>query len=1038
MYKETRSIKAVKTYRILSSVSYTIQYMTSFEHLIYRNTGEVSLRFRNHMDRSVGTVMQRNEHLRRQRIERNWRQQDLADLLGTTVTTIQRWERGHQQPSAYYRVKLCTLFGLDAQELGLVETFASPPERTEVTEIENTLPEEISLWTVPYARNPHFTGRDDLLQQLGQVFSSENPGQPMSIQQAALTQTQAITGLGGIGKTQIAIEYAYRARMQGRYRHTMWISAGSSETILTSFVELARLYMPTLVEKEGTNQRNIVGTLLRWLEQCMQPWLLIFDNADDLSLVQPYLPRWGNGCMLITTRAHAVGAFASSLEVDSMGVMEATHLLLRRAHRFSTNSPEELDEAIMLVNALAQFPLAIDQAGAYIEETGCTLSTYLQLYQRYRHALLARRGGQATGYPESVVTTWSLSFAQVERTNPAAAELLQLCAFLAPDHIPEELLTEGAPYWPARLREAVTNPLSFNQVLETLLAFSLVKRLSEDRMLSLHRLVQIVQLERMEAEVHLTWAQRLVRAMHAIFPQDTQDVATWPRCQRYLEQVEACDVLIERHHLQLPEAADLLDRAGTYVREHMWYAQAEPLYRRALAIREQYLGPEHPYTANALSNLANLYLAQRRYREAEPLYRRALAIREHHFGPPDPDSDDHLHTLANFYVTQGHYREAESLYQRILAIREQRLGPLHYRTANILNNLAVLYITQARYGEAEPLYGRVLTIREQQFGPTHPHTATSLYNLAMLQRDKGNFVEAEPLYQRALVIREQHLGKTHPTLADCLGGLATLYQKQRRVEQAETLALRALRIHEQHLGPLHPSTADDLHTLAILYRDQGKPAEAESLFLRAISIREKAFVSTHLSLAETLNEFALLLHAQGHHHEARPLYEHALAARIHILGATHPLTITVHDRLIALLQTIGCTEEAAQLDGAPPRSVDLPREETLDRSDRSMDQIAGTSSTWESVLPVCPQCHRMEEIIKSGKNRSGSQRFRCRACHLYFTPQPNIRQPEQMRKAEALALAEHGMSYRHIARQLGVHHQTVSAWISAHGERGRV
>jgi len=1022
--------------------------------------------------------MQRNEHLRQQRIGRNWRQQDVADQLGTTVTTIQRWERGHQQPSAYYRVKLCTLFGLDAQELGLVETFSSPPESTSVIQTGSAPTEESSLWTVPYARNPHFTGRDDLLQQLGQLFAAENSEQSMSIHQAALTQTQAITGLGGIGKTQIAIEYAYRARMQGRFRHTLWISAASEETILTSFVELARLFMPNLVEQEETNQRTIVAALLRWLEHCMQPWLLIFDNADDLSLIQPYLPRWGNGRILLTTRAHAVGAFASSLEVDTMGVMEATHLLLRRAHRFSANSPEELDEAIRLVTALAQFPLAIDQAGAYIEETGCTLSTYLQLYQRYRLALLARRGWQATGYPESVVTTWSLSFAQVERTNPAAAELLQLCAFLAPDHIPEELLTEGAPHWPLALRDAVTHLLSFNQMLETLLAFSLVKRLSEDRMLSLHRLVQIVQLERMEAEAHLTWAQHLVRAMHAVFPQDTQDVTTWPRCQRYLEQVEACDVLIQRHHLLLPEAAELLDRAGTYVREHMWYTQAEPLYRRALAIREQHLGPEHPdtatilhnlailqrdtgnvveaeqlyqralaireqhlgpehpYAANALSNLANLYLAQRRYREAEPLYRRALVIREKLFGPPHLDSDDHLHTLANFYVTQGRYRDAEPLYQRILAIREQRLGPLHYRTANILNNLAVLYLSQGRYRDAEPLYGRVLTIREQQFGPIHPHTATSLFNMAMLQRDKGNFVDAEPLYQRALDIREQHLGPEHPTLADCLGGLATLYQKQGKVEQAEALALRALRIHEQHLGPRHPSTADDLHTLAILYRVQGKPAEAEPLFLRALSIREQAFVSAHLSLAETLYEFALFQHQQGHHDEARPLYERALDARIHILGATHPLTITVHERLITLLQTMGCTEEAAQLDEAQLASADLPRDETFDKSSISLERSGTMASAWSSLLPECPQCDQMEEIIKSGKNRSGSQRFRCRVCQLYFTPQPSIRQPDQARTAEALALAEQGMSYRQIARQLGVHHQTVGAWINTHIAHG--
>jgi tetratricopeptide (TPR) repeat protein/transcriptional regulator with XRE-family HTH domain len=1021
--------------------------------------------------------MQRNEHLRRQRIRCNWRQQDVADQLGTTVTTIQRWERGHQQPGAYYRVKLCTLFGLSAQELGLVETSSSPPESISVAQAGSAPSQEIPLWTVPYARNPHFTGRDDLLQQLGRLLGAEQPGQPVSIQQAALTQRQAITGLGGIGKTQIAIEYAYRSRLQGRYRHTIWISAGSSETVLTSFVELAHLITPALVEVE-TNQRTIVAAVLRWFEQCMQPWLLIFDNADDLSLVQPYLPRWGNGSILLTTRAHAVGTIASSLEVDSMGVMEAMHLLLRRAHRFSASSPEELDEAIMLVSELAQFPLAIDQAGAYIEETGCTLSTYRELYQTHWHALLSRRGRQATGYPESVATTWSLSFAQVARTNPAAAELLQLCALLAPDHIPEELLAEGAPYWPLALAEAVTNPLSFNQMLETLLAFSLVKRLSEDRMLSVHRLVQVVQMERMEAEAYHSWAQRLVRAMHALFPQDTQDVANWPRCQRYLEQVEACDALIQRQHLLLPEAADLLDRAGTYVREHMWYTQAEPiyrralaireqhlgpehpdtgtilhnlailqrdagnfveaeqLYRRALAIREQHLGPEHPYTANAYSNLANLYLTQKRYREAEPLYRRALAIREHHFGPPDPASDDQLHTLANFYVTQGRYREAESLYQRILVIREQRLGPLHYRTANILNNLAVLYLSQGRYAEAEPLYRRVLTMREQQFGPTHPHTATSLDHLATLERDRGNFVEAERFYQQALAIREQHLEPEHPTLADCLGGLARLYQKQGKMEQAEAMALRALGIHEQHLGPLHPSTADDLHTLAMLYRDQGKPAEAEPLFLRALSIREQAFVSAHLSLAETLYEFALFLDAQGHHEEARPRYERTLAARTHILGVTHPLTITVQERLFALLQAIGRTEEAAQPEGTQPRVLEFLREVTSDESSESLEQNEALASAWKGILPTCPRCHLMGEVIKSGKNRSGSQRFRCRRCRLYFTPQPGIRQPDQERKAVALALAEQGMSYRRIARQLGVHHQTVGAWISTHGAHG--
>jgi NB-ARC domain len=178
--------------------------------------------------------------------------------------------------------------------------------------------EEMALWTVPSARNPHFTGRDDLLDQLMQQLAPSESGQPTAMRRAALTQAQVIKGLGGIGKTQIAVEYAYRAREQGRYTHTLWITAGSEEAILMSFAALADL-LPSFSSKGETDQRKLVAAVLRWLEQCQEPWLLIVDNADELSLVQPYLPLQGNGSILLTTRATAVGWLASSLEVDAMG-----------------------------------------------------------------------------------------------------------------------------------------------------------------------------------------------------------------------------------------------------------------------------------------------------------------------------------------------------------------------------------------------------------------------------------------------------------------------------------------------------------------------------------------------------------------------------------------------------------------------------------------------------------------------------------------------------------------------------------------------
>lgn len=252
-------------------------------------------------------------------MQRNWRQQEVADHLGVALVTVQRWERGYQEPSAYYRVKLCALFGTSVQELGLLE--ALQPPASEKSEARDTVQpgtsssEEIALWTVPYARNPHFTGRHDLLDQLMQQFSPQEAGQPTSLRQAALTQAQAIKGMGGVGKTQIAIEYAYRSYEQEGYTHTLCINAASEEAILASFVTLTD-FLSTDVSNGETDQCKLVAAIIRWLEQCAQPWLLIFDNADNLSLIPSYLPSRGNGSILLTTRANAVGALASSVEVD--------------------------------------------------------------------------------------------------------------------------------------------------------------------------------------------------------------------------------------------------------------------------------------------------------------------------------------------------------------------------------------------------------------------------------------------------------------------------------------------------------------------------------------------------------------------------------------------------------------------------------------------------------------------------------------------------------------------------------------------------
>jgi tetratricopeptide (TPR) repeat protein/nucleoside phosphorylase len=778
------------------------------------------------------------------------------------------------------------------------------------------------VWNVPYHRNPYFTGRDELLAQLDQYLAPPEQAASLESRRVALTQPQAITGLGGIGKTQVAVEYAYRSREQGRYTHTLWVNAANKESILASFVEIAAL-LPAFSTRNETDQRKLIEAVKRWLEQCKQPWLLIFDNVDhdeDLPAIREYLPQRGNGSVLLTTRASAVGSLATSIEVETMGFVEGTQFLLRRAHRVENAfdlehaSDEEINQvnrAGNIVQILDHFPLALDQAGAYIEETQCSLEEYLGLYLTHRRELLAKRGKLATDYPASVATTWSLSFQRVQQESHAAAEFLHLCAFLAPDRIPEELLKDGAVYWPPLLQQAATDRFIINQIIEELLKYSLVKRLVEDRFLSIHRLVQAVQRDSMDEETQRQWAERVIRAVNTAFP-DPQNVANWPQCLRYLDQAQACHALIENYRLPFVAAANILNQTGLYLDAHGLYAVTEPLYQRACAIFEQTLGATHPNTVTSLNNLAHLYHTQGKYTEAEPLYQRALTIREQVLGTTHPDLATSLNNLAALYYDQGKFAESEPLYQRALTICEQMLGTAHPNTAASLHNLATLYHTQGKFAEAESLYQRALTIREQVLGPTHPNTARSLHNLARLYESKGKFANVEPLYQRALSIREQVLGPTHPDVAASLDDLARLYCDQDKFTEAESLYQRALSIREQVLGPTHPSTARSLNNLAELYESQGKFVEAESLYQQALAICEQVLGPTHPSTAASLNNLAALYYRHGYV-EAESLYQQALAICEQVLGPTHPSTAASLNNLAELYRAQNRYSEAEPL-----------------------------------------------------------------------------------------------------------------------------
>ncbi len=649
-------------------------------------------------------------------------------------------------------------------------------------------------WNVPHRRNAFFTGREEVLEELHRALKKQGS--------AALGQ--AISGLGGIGKTQTAVEYAYRYRDE--YSAVLWTRAETDAEIATGFAEIARLL--ELEERDAREQEAVVAAVRRWLERA-SGWLLVFDNADTPALVEPYLPRRARGRVLVTSRARDFGVLdvARPLRLAVLGPEEALSFLLERTGRQAASAGEKA-AAAELARGLGFLPLALEQAAAYVAAIETRFADYLASYCARRLQLL-EKGKPRQDHPESVAATWALNFEQVQATSPASADILRVSAFLAPDRIPLEVLREGRETLGEALSEALASsreePLALDELLGALSRFSLIERDLDAGTFDVHRMVQAVMRHALDGAAERRWARRAVQALRRAYPK--VEFRNWPACDRLRPHARAVAGTIVDLSLSFEEAGGLLNEAGLYAKQRALYSEAEPMLERAVAITEQALGPDHPSLGTCLNNLATLYSDQGRYEEAEPLVQRDMAITEQALGPDHPSLAVSLNNLAGLYRDQGRYEEAEPLVQRAVSIKEQALGPDHPSLAVSLNNLAELYREQNRYEEAEPLYQRSVAIREQALGPDHPSFATSLNNLALLYRAQDRFEEAESLYQRSVSIKEQALGPDHPALAASLNNLANLYRDQGRYEEAEPLYRRSLQIAEKALGVEHPNVA---------------------------------------------------------------------------------------------------------------------------------------------------------------------------------------------------------------------------------------
>jgi len=734
-----------------------------------------------------------------------------------------------------------------------------------------------------------FKGREHILAELHERLQ-QSPGHAL-----------AIYGPAGVGKTRLTIEYALRH--EAHYTALLTVGASSREALQRNLASLCNAQVLNLPQREAKEQDVQFAATQRWLSE-HSDWLLILDNADTrqaAEAVEEVMPWLRGGHVIVTSRLSDWSGSVETVELELLSEAAAAEFLLERTKNRRVNDASDCDKARELAKELDGLALGLEQAGAFIYQMRCSFGDYLGRRRAREQKVRTWHDARLMHYPLSIVVTWDTSF---EQLNWAARDLLNLLCWLAPEPVPRALTVgvrlrkQNAARWlipttTAALRlvidETPGDEGDVEEALAELAGFSMLKWETGNQAFRIHRLVRDVIRERLPDEQRDAILQSALWMVYDYLPSDPppDDVRSWPIWETMVAHVR--ELISEAVQARIGQpASGLASMLRLFIAEKSLWPEAEYLARLALEIDEQTLGPEHPWVAGDLNNLAQLLKATNRLSEAEPLYRRALAIDEKSYEPDHPAVATDLNNLAGLLQETNRLSEAEPLMKRALAIDEKSYGPEHPNVAIRLHNLAVLLQATNRLSEAEPLMKRALAIDEKSYGPDHPRVARDLKNLATLLQITNRLSEAEPLMKRALAIDEKSYGPEHPDVARDLNNLAGLLQETDRLSEAEPLMKRALAIDEKIYGPEHPNVASSLNNLALLYHTQDQYGKAEPLMKRTLAIDEKSYGPEHPDVARDLNNLAELYRAQGQYGKAEPLYERALAIFEKALGPEAP------------------------------------------------------------------------------------------------------------------------------------------------------
>ncbi len=714
---------------------------------------------------------------------------------------------------------------------------------------------------VPFEK---FVGRETELQNLHSSLQTS--------QQVAIV---AVAGMGGVGKTELATQYA-KQHLDNYRGGVCWLSAQGIDVGI-QILRFAELKFKLIAPDDWE--------LADRLRYCWQNWqqgevLLVFDDVTDYKTqVQPYLPPESPRFKVLLTTRQEFDRTLPQLPLSVLKPLAAMKLLKSLVDRERLKSEPRVAREIC--KFLGYLPLALELVGRYLDTMpDLSLETLLKRLEKKRleHDAVAK-ANPLMRYEYGIAEAFALSWEQLDENAQSLGCYLSLYALA------------DIPLFVERIEDDDEQELC-EKAIADLLELHLLQRQSKG-IYRLHPLIrQFFQMkldESSEADKEKTAFAAMMLNVAKQIPQqpNREDIFNLSPHIPHLAEVATC--LSE--YLSDEDLIWTFTGLGLFYKGQGIYQQAEPWYKLCVEIAENRLGLEHIDFAASLNNLAGLYHSTGRYSEAEPVYQQALKLTKRLLGDNHPHVASSLNNLAELYRSTGRYSQAEPLFQQALELRKRLLGDNHPDVAASLNNLAGLYYSTGRYSEAEPLYQQALEMTKCFLGDNHPHVVASLNNLAVIYRSTGCYSKAEPLYQQALELEKRFLGDNHPHVAISLNNLAGLYYSTERYGEAESLYQQALELWKSLLGDNHPNVATNLNNLALVYESTGRYSQAEPLYQQALELKKHLLGENHPSIATSLNNLAELYRSIGRYSQAEPLYQQALAICERSLGVDHPNTI---------------------------------------------------------------------------------------------------------------------------------------------------